>query len=179
MWQIVYFFLAAHLAYEAASDGPYFAVAGTAVSGALFLYTVRPRVPAAIVYLIASAAVARAADVFDTYAVAFACTSLYTVWLHLARRYVTYEMCWEFCVSRASAYATLRALTRFVVLETSFPAKLGRLVPFAVACAETVGMAAVGFDSYTFSRGSREFAVYTALKLSLFLSVPLLEEALV
>jgi hypothetical protein len=182
MWQLVFFFVSAHLAYEAASDGSSFAFAAAGVTtGALvFLYTVRPRVPAAIGFLVVSAALARVADVFGTFVVAYACTSLYTVWLHLARRMVRYEMCWEFCVTRACSYASLRAATRFLVESTPFPAKLGRLVPFAVACAETAGMAAVGFDSsYTFARDSHEFAVYTALKLTLFLSVPILEEALV
>lgn len=83
-----------------------------------------------------------------------------------------------FIVTRSASYAAMRALTTFVVRQGWIPVRVGRLVAFLVASAETVAMLVLNSKSYSFTTRSWDIVPYALFKSAVFLALPLLEEAL-
>lgn len=130
---------------------------------------------------IACGAVAAALEVFDVFSTAFVSTVLVLVWIYVTAcvDLVGYdEHAPQFFLTRCTAYASLRAAVHVFVERASLPTRVERVVPFLVATVETVGMYMSASDAYRFARDSREFRVYATLKSVVFLSLPLLEDAL-
>lgn len=120
-----------------------------------------------------------ALGVADVFGIAFAACTLVFAGIDVAHGaglvlYAT-QTRW-FATSRATLYAALRATAVRAARAASVPERVARLAPLLLSLAETVGMRLVGCDeSYAFAAG--DFAVYAALKTSVVVLVPMLEDA--
>tara|TARA_B110000046_G_scaffold184516_1_gene223203 strand:- start:2319 stop:2930 length:612 start_codon:yes stop_codon:yes gene_type:complete len=121
------------------------------------------------------------ARTLDVYALAYVSTAFVLWWIDVAfaRGVVTYgPHVRGFVVTRSVLYASLRATSAACVRHAGLAPRVARLVPLLVSSLETGGMVAVGHASYTFGAHTSTFAVYALLKASLFVALPLVEEAL-
>lgn len=117
--------------------------------------------------------------VFFTFATAYAATLMILIWIYVAAEFglVNYDVSNRyFVLNRSTLYASVRAVTQFLVLRAGVPVRVGRLVPFMVASFETCGMFNQESKAYDFSVTSPQFATYMTMKSVIFILLPLLEE---
>lgn len=137
-----------------------------------------------IEFAVPCAALAWVGGVFDAYAAAFVCAPLFVYVLVVGHRrgLVCYDPTTvQFVLTRSCMYASLRAVGEFSVRRFGASRAVDRLLPLAVATAETAGMYAFGYRTthvYTFGAHTPAFAAYTATKWMIMALVPLLDEAL-
>ena len=187
------FFLAAQVSHQLVAALPpwYFVVGGSAFAVVAAAAEVRPTlrsVRSPILHaaaLAGSAALARALDVLDVFALAYTATPLILVWIEVLRRQpgpplVLYDPTgFDFVLTRSLSYALLRSGSQVLVLRAGLPLRVALLVPFAFATTETFFMMVWTFEeSYAFASNTRNFAVYATLKSAVFTALPLAEWAL-
>ena len=139
-----------------------------------------------VAYPIAFASLSAATGEFGSYSAAYACTPLIFVWIQIAhsRGRVKYDPTTSvFVTTRGAAYALLRSATSAGVSwggEEWHPVfvRVDRLLPFAVASAETLVMLCTTFMETSYELDTGGVTVYALLKSAVFLSLPLLEEQL-
>lgn len=178
--------LAAHVSFElsrtdeGATVTPYFLPAAAACSLVVYAACTWPwRWCTGYETLVIALPLAWWAGVVPTFAVAFMCTSLVLVWLSLVEPLVRYDLQSRgFYPTRATFYASMRAVSQACVERLDLPLRFARLLPLLVATLETLGMFAWDVKSYAFPTRSWTFAVYALHKSVVVTCVPLVEEAL-
>lgn len=185
--------LSAHVGYEsglaAAAPSTRVAAAPPLALGALAcaLLAVTPRLAPALrrgealagAYVAVGLPLSAAAGVGDAFATAYAAALLLLVPIAAAHRagIARYDPdSLHFVASRSATYATLRSVGAFATARGAVDARLGRLLPLALASVETVFMWLLGTSAYRFAN-ARSLAVYALFKSALVVSLPLAEQA--
>lgn len=188
--QACLFFVAVHVSHQAVTSAPPLAwpmpAAVATATGALALeLEAGHRAAASAGFLLAPVALAgvfRAADVLDTFALAFTVGSFYVFFVRAAHEMgiALYAANTDrFLLTRVASYGLLRGTVAVLEEHCALPTHLARLAPAAVATCESVGMAAYGIEgTYAFPVRSRRFFVYATVKLCAFVALPLYEDAL-
>lgn len=140
-------------------------------------------------YVIAWTVVAYLVDALATFCVAFvvAPVLVYPLAVAHARGVLHYDPTVPgYVLPRGALYAGVRSLGAAAVAAGWLAPRVALLMPVAITSVDTVGMVVYTFvaprtglaNAYTFGVATPTFAVYAALKTSLFVALPVVEEAL-
>ena len=83
----------------------------------------------------------------------------------------------RFALTRGSAYASTRTLAHLATRHLGLPVRISQLIPLLLSGVETAAMVVLKYDGYAFSWSSTGMPVYIALKSTLFVCLPILEDA--